>query len=245
MKGFIGGVVCAALLAWGPVTASAQTATATTTVKRTNIDSRIEQRLKADSTLKRYNIKVSVDGDVATLSGTVPTEADRAKAADLAKVNGITRVDNQIIVDLDAATRGTTGAIEKGADKTKSGIDKAIDKSKEGTVKAYEKSKDAGRTAGDATVKGTDKAVEGTEKGLNKTGEAISDTWITTKIKADMVNEDTLSKSDISVHTDNGVVTLTGTVMTEAGHARAVAIAKATKGVDRVIDKLTIGPAKQ
>src|SRR5262245_32444809 len=157
MKGFIGGVLCAAVLAWGPATASAQTATATTTAQRNSIDSRIEQRIKADATLKRYNIKVSVQGDVATLSGTVPTEADRGKAAELAKVNGITRVDNQIIVDLDAGTRGTAGTIEKGAEKTKEGVGKAIDKSKEGTEKAYEKTKEGGKTAAEKTKDGVNK----------------------------------------------------------------------------------------
>jgi osmotically-inducible protein OsmY len=243
MKGFIGGALCAALLAWAPA-ASAQTATATTTAQRNSVDSRIEQRLKADSTLKRFNIKVSVQGDVATLSGTVPTEADRAKAAELAKVDGITRVDNQIIVDLDAVTRGTSGTIEKGAEKTKEGVDKAIDKSKEGTVKAYEKSKEGGKAAAEKTKEGTEKAVEKTKDGLNKTGEVLTDSWITTEIKADMVNEDLLSKSDISVETNNHVVTLTGTVMTEAGRARAVEIAKTTKGVTRVVDRLMIGPKR-
>jgi hypothetical protein len=43
---------------------------------------RISQRLKADPTLKKYNIRVSVEGSVATLSGTVPTEADRGQAGD-------------------------------------------------------------------------------------------------------------------------------------------------------------------
>ena len=65
-----------------------------------------------------------------------------------------------------------------------------------------------------------------------------------TTIKAGMVNEDTLKGSDVHVDAKNHVVTLSGTVTSEAGRARAVEIAKTTKGVDRVIDKTTIGPKK-
>jgi len=239
MKRFLGGVICAAVLAIGPVAASAQTTT--------QIDNRIEQRIKADASLKRYPIRVSVDGDVAKLTGVVATEADRAKAAELAMVAGITRVDNQLLVDLDAATRGTSGTkdgVEKAYEKTKEGTAKAIDKIKEGTEKAYEKSKAGTKKAAEKTKDGTEVAVDKTQEGLSKTGEAITDTWITTKIKADMVNEDALHDSDVSVHTNNHIVTLSGTVMSPAGRARAVEIAKTTKGVSRVIDKITIGPKK-
>ena len=57
-----------------------------------------------------------------------------------------------------------------------------------------------------------------------------------------MVNEDLLEDSDVEVHTNNHIVTLSGTVLTPA--ARAVAIAKGTDGVKRVIDRITIGPKK-
>jgi osmotically-inducible protein OsmY len=39
-------------------------------------------------------------------------------------------------------------------------------------------------------------------------------------------------------------VTLTGTVMSPAGRAKAVALAKEVEGVKRVNDRLTIGPKK-
>jgi hyperosmotically inducible periplasmic protein len=40
-------------------------------------------------------------------------------------------------------------------------------------------------------------------------------------------------------------VTLSGTVATEAGRARAVAIAKSTDGAKSVVDKLRVGPAER
>ena len=62
--------------------------------------------------------------------------------------------------------------------------------------------------------------------------------------KAKFVGDDRLKDSDISVETDNHVVTLSGTVMTAAGRAHAVAEAKSIEGVHRVVDKLTIGPKR-
>jgi hyperosmotically inducible protein len=71
-------------------------------------------------------------------------------------------------------------------------------------------------------------------------GQVMSDGWITMKIHAQFVTEDALDGSDIDVDTRNGVVTLTGTIPTESGRARAVAIVKATEGVKNVTDKLRI-----
>ena len=220
MKAFIGPVVCAAALVFVGMTPGRAAPQATAVDKPAAADARISQRLKADPTLKKYNIKVTVEGSIATLSGTVATEADRAKAGELAKGNGITRVDNQLVVDLDAGTAATSGSVK--------------DKSIEASKGAYEKGKGAG-----------EKAVDATKQGVSKTGEAITDNWITTRIKADFVNEDSLKNSDIRVNTDNHVVTLSGSVMTAAGRARAVEIAKGTEGVRNVVDKLTIGMKKQ
>jgi len=238
MKKLLGHLVCAAaVVASVPAASFAAQATSTAKPSDKTVDARIEQRLKADPILKKHNIKVSVDGSVATLTGTVPTEAERAKAADIAKVEGITRVDNQIVVDLNSSTVGTAGTVKEktkeGADKTKNGAEKAIDKTKTGSKAAYGKTKEGG-----------EKAVDATKKAGEKTAEVATDTWITERIKADMVNEKTLHDSDVHVDVKDHVVTMSGTVLSEAGRARAVQIAKGTKGVDRVIDKITIGPKK-
>jgi hyperosmotically inducible protein len=73
----------------------------------------------------------------------------------------------------------------------------------------------------------------------------IKDSWITMKIHSQFIPEDALEDSDIDVDTDNGVVTLTGSVLTQAAKTRAVAIAKATDGVRSVNDQLRIGPAER
>ena len=72
---------------------------------------------------------------------------------------------------------------------------------------------------------------------------AVKDGWLVTKIHSDLVDEDVLSGSNIDVDVKNGVVTLQGTVPSEAGRARAIAEAKKTDGVKNVIDQLQIAPA--
>ena len=72
---------------------------------------------------------------------------------------------------------------------------------------------------------------------------AVKDGWLVTKIHSDLVDEDVLSGSNIDVDVKNGVVTLQGTVPSEAGRARAIAEAKKTDGVKNVVDQLRIAPA--
>ena len=75
---------------------------------------------------------------------------------------------------------------------------------------------------------------------LSSTGEAITDGWITTKLKAKFSDEKLLKDSKITVETSDRVVTLQGTVSTDAAKRRAVTIANGTEGVLRVVDKLVV-----
>ncbi|HEX4915002.1 MAG TPA: BON domain-containing protein [Vicinamibacterales bacterium] len=72
----------------------------------------------------------------------------------------------------------------------------------------------------------------------------IKDGWLVMKVHSEMVDEDVLSGSDIDVDVKNGVVTLQGTVPSEAARARALAVAKANDGVKNVVDQLKIAPAR-
>jgi len=217
MKAAIGSVFVVAVLVAGPVSMHAAVPqTAAVKPADSTLDERIEQRIGKDPSLKKHDIKVSVDSGVATLTGTVQSQAERRKATQLATITGVTRVDNQIVVD--PTTKGTSGTIEK----TKEGAKKVGEKTKEGAEKVGEK----------------------TKEGLSKTGEVITDAWITSRVHSKFVGEDLLKGSDINVDTNDHIVTLKGTVMSAAARARAVAEAKEVEGVHRVIDQLTIGPKK-
>ena len=70
---------------------------------------------------------------------------------------------------------------------------------------------------------------------VDKAKEATSDTWITTKVKSDLLTEKGIPGSDIKVETNKGVVSLSSTVaITDAQKDIAVAIAKKIKGVKAV-----------
>jgi hyperosmotically inducible periplasmic protein len=227
------GVMAVAGLAFAPPAALAQTASTAGTAKVDDgaLKTRIESRIKSSATLKDADIDVAVENGVVTLTGTVHSEAQNLRAASLAKVTGVTNVENKLKVDSASAR-----AIDKAEDKT----EKAGDKTESAMHKAGEKTADAARATGTAGkkagVKTKDAAVD--------VGEDITDGWITTKLKTDFVNEDLLKGSAINADTNNHIVTLKGTVASEAGRDRAVQIAKTTKGVSRVIDQLTIAPAK-
>jgi hyperosmotically inducible protein len=83
------------------------------------------------------------------------------------------------------------------------------------------------------------------EKGGRTTADAseqMGDTWITAKVKADLLVTDDVPGSAIDVDTRNGVVTLTGTVKSKAEADKAVSVAKGIKGVTDVKSKLEVGP---
>ena len=93
----------------------------------------------------------------------------------------------------------------------------------------------------DGVVKGAKVVGNKTKDGVSKSGEIMTDGWITSRVSARFVNEDTLTDSNINVDTNDHIVTLKGTVLTSAGRARAGAVARQTEGVRRVVNNLTIG----
>lgn len=70
---------------------------------------------------------------------------------------------------------------------------------------------------------------------MTKAKETTSDTWITTKVKSDLVTEKGIPGTDIKVETNKGVVSLSSTVaVTDAQKKMAVDITKKIKGVKAV-----------
>jgi len=69
---------------------------------------------------------------------------------------------------------------------------------------------------------------------MDKAEEAVSDTWITSKVKSTFIADDSLSGLDIKVETNKGVVALSGVVASDAERDLAIAKAKEIKGVTAV-----------
>jgi hyperosmotically inducible protein len=202
----------------------------------TTLENRIERRIHRDSSLKSRDVKVSVSGDIVTLTGTVGTATQRARAARLARVKGVARVDNQIVVD--------ESAIGKAAAKTKAATNKAIAKTKEGTERAVDTTKAGVEQGAEKSKEGAATAAEKTGQGVQKAGNELADAFILASVKTRLFGNAVLKGSDINVDCDAHVVTLKGTVPTEAARAEAIALAQKTTGVNRVVDRLTIGPKK-
>jgi osmotically-inducible protein OsmY len=70
---------------------------------------------------------------------------------------------------------------------------------------------------------------------------ATSDTAITSAVKSKLLANSSTSGMDIHVETNNGVVTLHGTVQSDAEKATAERIARNTKGVKDVTNNLEVG----
>ena len=121
----------------------------------------------------------------------------------------------------------------KAEDKTKEVTQEVKDKAKEIAEETKDKTKEI---AGEVANKVADKS----KQVLSATGEAISDGWITTKIKAKFSDEKLLKDSKINVDTNDRVVTLKGSVGSSAAKVRATAIANGTEGVGRVVDELLV-----
>ena len=89
-----------------------------------------------------------------------------------------------------------------------------------------------------------DKAEKKMTEQSAKAGQAIDDTEITARVKAAVFGEPGLKTLQIHVDTVKGVVTLTGTVDSQANSDKARTLAAAVADVKEVSNKLVVAPAK-
>ena len=68
----------------------------------------------------------------------------------------------------------------------------------------------------------------------------MTDAEITSAVKTKLLGDTAVAGLKIDVDTEKGVVTLTGPVRSAAEKAEALRLARTTKGVSRVVDKLVI-----
>jgi len=80
----------------------------------------------------------------------------------------------------------------------------------------------------------TAKTKEQVKAAANDTKEAVSDGWITTKVKSSLLLTRDVEGDEISVTTDNGVVKLSGNVESKGEKQRAIDVAQNVRGVKKV-----------
>lgn len=83
------------------------------------------------------------------------------------------------------------------------------------------------------------------DSSMNKVGDFMDDSAITAKVKAALVDHENIKSTDISVKTDQKVVTLSGFVESQAQAEEAVKVAKGVEGVTSVSDKLHVRDGKE
>jgi len=205
------------------ISAASLVITAACSQSDTGITTAVKTKMAADDTVKASEINVDTHNHVVTLNGTVGSQAEKERAALIARdTNGVTAVVDDIVVGpVPAATAG-----EKAEDKAYDAKEKVEDAAHDAKVKTED-------AAHDAKV--------ATEHAAEKTGEVITDAAITSEVKTKFLADSDVSGLKIDVDTSNGVVTLNGTVKSKAEMDKAMAIARDSKGVKRVVSHLKVG----
>lgn len=72
------------------------------------------------------------------------------------------------------------------------------------------------------------------------TGEYLSDTWITTKVKAALVDDSVVKATEVNVETFKGIVQLSGFVSSDAAMDQAIVVARNIEGVTSVKNDMQI-----
>ena len=176
------------------------------------ITTAVKAKMATDSSVKASEINVDTHNHVVTLNGTVGSQVEKDRAVLIARdTSGVTSVVDDIVIG--PVPAATSGSLEQ--------------KTENAAHNAKVKTEEYGH---DAKVK--------TEKAADKTGEVLTDSAITTDLKAKYLAEPGVSGLDIHVDTTNGVVTLSGNVKTKAEMEKAMSIAHGTHGVKRVVNHL-------
>jgi hyperosmotically inducible protein len=178
------------------------------------ITTAVKTKLLADKTVSGLKIDVDTNDGVVTLTGPVKTAAERSAAVRIARqTKGVKSVTNKLALE----TAATTGSTDPGVKvKVKDDVKQNEDEKAKVVIKD------------DTTPK------------VKAAGRKIADAEITTAVKTKLIGVKDVIANDINVDTNEGVVTLKGSVPTEAQKTRAAEIARGTAGVKRVVNELTV-----
>jgi hyperosmotically inducible periplasmic protein len=208
--------------------------------------------------LRASDIKVSVEDSRATLKGTVAEEVNRDLAKQIALgVGGIKSVDNQIIVLADytpAARANDRGFGDVVDDATITATVKSklmwslyTDGSTINVDTTFGKVTLSG-VADSAVAKATAERIATNTRGVyvvdnrlvitppkaTAAKAEISDSWITTKVKSTYMYSSNVDAHLITVHTEAGIVHLSGKLSSGVERALAIELAQNVRGVKRV-----------
>ncbi|MCY1398105.1 BON domain protein [compost metagenome] len=244
----------------------------TTQVQEARQEGSVWTALALNRNLSPFKIEVAVDNGTATLKGRVESQVDRELAEQIALgTSGITKVDNQLVVDETLADQ--PGERQKIAQRFEDATLTATIKSKllwntqtEGldidvetrdgivTLKGHAQSAEAktlaGMLAGNTTgVQEVNNLISLSTADASSTPPAqstLSDAWVSSKVKASLLYSRNLDGINIKVDAKEGMVRLSGVVVSTEEKALAVEIARnirGVRGVDADLLKVAAKPA--
>jgi len=234
------------------------------------VNARHEATISATYSLNPYlqgdEIHVKVQEGKVELTGSVDDEVRKDLAKQIALgVEGITSVDNNLLVDSDRERAVSESTERSFAEVVEDASITAAVKSKlmwsrqhnalDVTVETHTGVVTLTGTAGSSEARAMavdlamdtrgvvsvdnqltiDSTMEIADEAAGSFGQSVSDTWITTKVKSTYAMSSNVTGRDISVTTANGIVTLTGTVDSGEERELAVQLAKNINGVNEVI----------
>lgn len=213
----------------------------------TTIASQIANIYENDSRVDEQNIRIEVTDGHVTISGTVPSFRGRDAARELAlMVDGVKGVTNNVRIaypvprehDDQRMETSVQTILENDPDIDHADITVSVDNSvvtlSGTTASYYEKvlaEYDAQHVAGVLDVRNSISVVPTEDVADELIGEDISDAFDANFL---------IDPNNVSVHVENGIVTLTGTVTSRFEHDEAVDIASHVIGVLRVNDHLVV-----
>ncbi len=237
-RSLVGSLLVGGMVAFGPVALAAE-----------GIDGRLEERIEKsfDKVEAFDHLDVDVADGVLTLRGEVSSAAEKARAEKLARTAGAKTVVNQLEVDADKAVARIKEAAQAKKDRIDERAEKAkdaVDRQAEVTAERTEKKLDKANNKVNAEVREAKNEVRNNDTRPVATAPAhkeVFDPLVTAKVKTRIIKDDLLDKSDINVDSDkDGLVTLKGTVPSEAARVRALELARTTEGVRKVVDALAV-----
>jgi osmotically-inducible protein OsmY len=241
-----GAAICAfsttGAYAQATATPAPQTATTTTDtgqdVSDASITTAVKTRLMKDKVARGTDIDVKTEDGVVKLSGAVPTAADKTRIGRLVRnTTGVKSVEN----DLTVSATGTSGKSDDTKIVIKDDAPKIKVKKDKDTVTIKDDTTPAVKKGANAVAEGSKKAAKAVKGAAQKTADVTTDASVTTAVKTRLMKDDVARSTAIDVKTDDGVVTIIGTVPTEADRVRIGKLVEDTAGVKRVVNELKIG----
>lgn len=196
----------------------------------------ISSKLADDSGIENAEIEVqSVNDGTVLLAGEAPDLLVHLRAIEIARdVPGVKEVASQIVTPDDAGDAIVWKRIAAGADM------EGMSPDREDSAEASQAASADENAAAAETKSATADAEDTAELAWDGLTDAATDAYVTAAVKSRLLVDSRTPGTDINVDTENGVVTLFGTVESEEAKEAAEKNAMEAAGVERVENELEV-----